>query len=105
MSLGNLAFDRQPQRALAHHQAGVAVAELSLPAGFDGVLSWSAIENRGFLRALQGLGLSQWRLGRPAEAQAVFERIYRLNPNDNQGVRFLLDRLARGLTWKQASSA
>jgi hypothetical protein len=30
----------EPDQALGHYQAGIAIAELSLPDGFDGVLPW-----------------------------------------------------------------
>ncbi len=75
---------------LKRYQAAVAIGERSLPPGFDGVLSWNCIDNRPFLRALHGLGLCHWRLGDLPQAHAIFKRILRLNPNDNQGIRFLL---------------
>jgi hypothetical protein len=51
----------------------IRIAELSLPAGFDGVLVWGRIYNRFFLRCLHGYGLCLWRLDKLAEAQRVFE--------------------------------
>jgi len=85
---GNLAFDRSPERAMVHYEIGIRIGELSLPAGFDGLLLWGQIYNRPFLRCLHGFGLCFWRLGKLAEAQRVFERVLSLNPNDNQGARF-----------------
>ncbi|MBI2218161.1 MAG: hypothetical protein HYU51_12765 [Candidatus Rokubacteria bacterium] len=55
------------------------IGELSLPAGFEGLLVRGRIYNRPFLRCLQGSGLCLWRLGRLGEAQRVFERILSLN--------------------------
>lgn len=63
---------------------GVRIGELSLPAGFDGMLPWAMLFNRAFLRWLEGYGLCVWRLGKFAEALRVFERLLRLNPNDNR---------------------
>lgn len=71
------------------------IGELSLPDGFDGVLLWGRLYNRPFLRCLHGFGLCLWRLGRTDEALAVFERILALNPDDNQGIRFLAAALQR----------
>ena len=98
--LGNLEFDRSPGRAMAHYEVGVRIAELSLPPGFDGVIVWGRIYNRPFLRCLQGYGLCLWRLGKPAEAQRVFERILSLNPNDNQGVRSCWDDVRHDRPWE-----
>jgi hypothetical protein len=103
--LGNLAFDRRPEQAILHYAVGVAIGELSLPPDFDGVLVWGALYNRPFLRCLQGLGLCHWRMGRTAEALAVFERILALNPNDNQGVRFCREALLGGAAWEDFRGA
>jgi hypothetical protein len=100
--LGNLVFERAPVRALVHYEIGVRVGELSLPVGFMGVLPWSGLYNRPFLRCLQGYGLCLWRLGRTEEAIQVFERILALNPNDNQCARFFWYDARQGTTWEQA---
>jgi tetratricopeptide (TPR) repeat protein len=94
--LGNLVFEHFPEIAIRHYEVGVRIGELSLAAGFDGVLPWGRIDNRPFLRCLKGFGLCLWRLGRMEEALAVFTRMLRLNPADNQGVRFLLPRVREG---------
>jgi hypothetical protein len=98
--LGNIAFDHAPNEALRHYEAGVRIGELSLGGGFDGVLPWGHIDNRPFLRCLQGFGLCLWRLGRFEEAQAVFDRMLWLNPADNQGVRFLVDDVRARRHWE-----
>lgn len=43
------------------------------------------------------------RLGRRDEAAAVFGQQLELNPNDNQGVRFLLSDLEAGLTCEESA--
>jgi len=98
--LGNLVFDHCPEHALVHYEIGVRIGELSLPPPFDGVLPWSSLYNRPFLRCLYGYGLCLWRLGRMDEAVRVFERILALNPNDNQGARFCWYDARAGLTWE-----
>jgi tetratricopeptide (TPR) repeat protein len=99
--LGSIEFEHLPQRASQHYEIGVRIGDLSLPPGFDGVLIWGRIYNRPFLRCLHGLGLCHWRLGRAGEALALFERILALNPNDNQGIRFLREALLDGQTWEE----
>ena len=99
--LGNLEFERSPERAIVHYEIGIRIGELSLPPGFDGVLVWGRIYNRPFLRCLHGYGLCLWRLGKFAEAQQVFERLLSLNPNDNQGVRFCWEDVRKGRTWEE----
>jgi hypothetical protein len=95
-------FDRFPARAIVHYEIGVRIGELSLPQPFAGVLMWSRLYNRPFLRCLHGYGLCLWRLGRTDEATLVFERMMALNPNDNQGARFCWFDVRNGLTWDEA---
>jgi tetratricopeptide (TPR) repeat protein len=95
--LGNFAStDGDWQRAKRHWEIGVRLGEWSLGENFDGVLSWGLVNNRPFLRCLHGLGLATWRLGQPNEARKIFERMIRLNPSDNQGVRALLAAIEAG---------
>jgi tetratricopeptide (TPR) repeat protein len=98
--LGNLMFDLRVQTAIRHYDAGVRIGELSLGTTFEGMLPWAAIDNRPFLRCLQGYGLCLWRLGRAHDAAQVFERMLRLNPSDNQGARFLIAEVQAGREWK-----
>lgn len=81
--LGNLEFDRSPERAIVHYEMGIRIAELSLPRRFDGLLDWGNIFNRPFLRCLNGYGLCLWRRGDFTGAQGVFERILAFSPTDN----------------------
>ncbi len=103
--LGNFVFDHIPKEALRHYEVGVRIGELSLGERFDGVLAWGLIDNRPFLRCLQGYGLCLWRLGRLDEAAPVFGRMLWLNPSDNQGVRFLLPAVRAGEAWDPQGAA
>lgn len=96
-----LRFDRH--LALEHYRVGIAIAELSIPPGFDGAILWGVPFNRPFLRCLHGEGLCLWRLGRFAEAAATFERLLAFNPNDNQGIRFIVDAVRAGRLWDDAA--
>lgn len=99
--LGNWLFRRSPERAILHYEVGMRIGELSAPESFAGVLPWSAIYNRPFLRCLHGYGLCLWRLDRFDDAKRVFERILALNPNDNQGIRFCWYDVCDGRSWKE----
>ncbi|MEQ8765460.1 MAG: hypothetical protein RL885_16140 [Planctomycetota bacterium] len=88
--LGHLDFGGWPQWALPHYEVGVRIGELSLGEDFDGLLPWSVIENRPFLRCLHGYGLCLWRMEQWEEAERAFERLLWLDPADHLGVRCLL---------------
>lgn len=98
--LGNIVFDHAPKEAIRHYEAGVRIGQLSLGSVFEGALPWGLIDNRPFLRCLQGFGLCLWRLGRFDEARAIFDRMLWLNPSDNQGVRFLLKDVRSRKPWE-----
>lgn len=79
--LGLIAFNtRGPGPAAEFYGRGIAVAEASLPAGFGGVLPWSMIDNRPFLRCLHGLGLCAWRQRHWDDADAIFTARIWLDP-------------------------
>lgn len=99
--LGNFLFDRYSEEAIRHYEVGVKIGELTLGPDFGGVLPWGLINNRPFLRCLNGFGLCLWRLGRMTEATTIFDRLLWLNPTDNQGVRFLLPWTAAGRPWEE----
>jgi hypothetical protein len=94
--LGNFVFDHSPEKAIRHYEVGVRIGEFSLGKGFDGVLQWGYMNNRPFLRCMQGYGLCLSSLGRHKEAEEVFTRMLWLNPTDNQGIRFLLGKSKKG---------
>jgi tetratricopeptide (TPR) repeat protein len=51
---------------------------------------WAILETRPYLRARLGLAHSLWTAGRRQEAVEHLHEILRLNPSDNQGVRYTL---------------
>jgi hypothetical protein len=81
---------------------GFRIGELSFGESFDGLLPWGLIDNRPFLRCVNGFGLCLWRLSRFEEAERIFNRMLWLNPSDNQGVRFLLEDVSAGATWQSS---
>ncbi|MDX2440809.1 MAG: hypothetical protein QNK40_09685 [Desulfobacterales bacterium] len=104
--LGNWEFNSTKEfyktfinRAKKHFKVGFNIGELSLGKDFNGLLPWGCIDNRPFLRCMHGYGLSLWRLGQTEDARKIFQRMLWLNPNDNQGIRFLLESIDDGKDW------
>tara|TARA_R110001632_G_scaffold104926_2_gene214090 strand:- start:1445 stop:2029 length:585 start_codon:yes stop_codon:yes gene_type:complete len=65
----------------------------SFPASFnhnEDKLIWLIFENRPFLRSLQILGLEFMRRRDLMRAENLFLKLMLYNPNDNQGIRYLL---------------
>ena len=60
---------------------------------------WGLLQTRPYMRARHALAMALWRLGHREEAVAHYHEMLRLNPNDNQGIRYLLidALLERGL--------
>ncbi len=75
------------------YRRGVAAGEAALgEAAFieDAGHFWGLLETRPYMRARLGLAQLLWRRGARDEALAHFRDMLRLNPGDNQGVRYLL---------------
>ena len=90
--------------ALGHYQTAVGVAELALPDPFTGVLTWSELDNRPLHRALHGLALTLWRLGRVDRAEQVVLNMLWLDPRHHQDARMLLAELRGGRQWKDTAA-
>ncbi len=79
--------------ALDLYEQGVAAGERALGAeGFreyEGHF-WGFLETRPYMRARQGLADCLWAAGRREEAVGHCQDMLRLNPNDNQGIRYRL---------------
>jgi tetratricopeptide (TPR) repeat protein len=82
-----------PNEAAELYAKGVASGERALgqEAFEEGVgCFWGLIESRPYMRARSGLAQALWTTGKRQEAIAHVWDMLRLNPNDNQGVRYLL---------------
>ena len=78
------------------YRQGVAAGERALgKKGFAELAGhfWGHLETRPYMRARQGLAQSLWEAGRREEAAEHYREMLRLNPNDNQGVRYSLATL------------
>ncbi|MGC8562630.1 MAG: tetratricopeptide repeat protein [Thermoplasmata archaeon] len=51
---------------------------------------WGIIKTRPFMRAMEGLAETLWRMGKRKEAVQIYEELLELNPDDNQGNRYAL---------------
>jgi tetratricopeptide (TPR) repeat protein len=75
------------------YEQGVAAAERELgPTTFidDVGHFWGLLETRPYMRARYGLARAEYYLGNHSAAIAHAEELLRLNPGDNQGIRYVL---------------
>ena len=81
------------EEALTWYQKGVEAGEQALgPEGFEEYAGhfWGFLETRPYMRARAGLAAVLWQLGRQQEAIGHYQEMLELNPNDNQGIRYVL---------------
>lgn len=89
--LAEHASSRKETRRL--YELGVAAGERALgPEAFQRDVGhfWGILETRPYMRARIGLAHGLWSAGRREEAVQHLQDMLRLNPNDNQGVRYTL---------------
>lgn len=82
-----------PEMALERYEQGVAAGARAIGADEFETLSgefWGHLDTRPYMRARLGLAQTLRSLGRDDEALTHYRELLRLNPNDNQGVRYLL---------------
>jgi len=75
------------------YRQGVEAGERSLgKAAFEDEAGnfWLILETRPYMRARAGLARCLWEGGRRDEAITHYRDLLRLNPNDNQGIRYVL---------------
>jgi hypothetical protein len=102
------ALKLDPLHADAHNHLGIvmldrarlAEAEHHFRAAIDGgerwlirggrLVEWGQTENRPYLRGLANLAIVHRDSGRWSEALEIHRRVLKLNPNDNQGIRWLV---------------
>ena len=77
-------------KAIGYYGKAYKISNEKIPNNFKGKIIWGHIENRHYLRTLHGFGLANIYSLRYKEGLHLFERILGYNPNDNQGVRYLL---------------
>ena len=81
------------EETLRLYQAGVEAGERALGArafAEDMGYFWGILKTRPYMRARAGLAQCLWGLGKHKEAIEHYHDMLRLNPGDNQGIRYLL---------------
>jgi len=93
--LGNLAED--PQTAAKEYRKGVEAGRRAIvrESGDDAFETdagrfWGIVTTRPYMRALEGLAMALRTDGKDAEAIRHMQELLRLNPEDNQGIRYTL---------------
>lgn len=79
--------------ALYYYRAGVAAGERAIGSKlFNSLVGefWGDLRTRPYLRARAGLAECLWELGKQEESVRHYEDMLRLNPRDNQGIRYIL---------------
>ena len=88
--LGNIAWRKGDwNQAEGLYQKALEVAEPEVKGTPKGGF-WGILETRPYMRAIHGLGLTAWKQGHLDQAIDIFNRMLKINPNDNQGVRYLM---------------
>ena len=101
--LGLIAFETGgPGPARELYQVGVAIAEASLPSGFNGVLPRGFIDNRPFLRCLHGLALCAWRQRQWDDAVSMFEARVWLDPSGSLDALACLEQVRARQRWTRS---
>ncbi|MFN8443595.1 MAG: hypothetical protein U0175_22645 [Caldilineaceae bacterium] len=81
------------EEAINYYEQGIAAGERALGKKFfkeNAGYFWGLIETRPYMRARAGLATTLWSVERKDEASQHFRELLRLNPNDNQGIRYSL---------------
>lgn len=81
------------EEAIAYYRQGVEAGERRLgERAFEEDVGhfWGILETRPYMRARAGLAQCLWQAGKHDEALAHYRDMLRLNPGDNQGIRYSL---------------
>ena len=86
-------LERDVDKALKLYKKAVEAAERSLGGEFfkeNKGHFWGLIETRPYMRAKAGLAACYYAKEKADKAIEIYEELLELNPNDNQGVRYVL---------------
>lgn len=81
---------RNHGNAYCHFYNAFTIGNNLVPKNFPGNILWAIPDNRPFLNAMHGLGLTNLYMREWDKAANIFKKMLHYNPNDNQGVRALL---------------
>ena len=83
-------YQGKPKLTLDAALVALGIANSLIPEGFTGRIEWAVLDNRPYLRAMHIALGAYMRLKRHKDAVVLIELMLARNPNDNQGVRYLL---------------
>ena len=98
--LGLIYFFSDLNKSREYYKKAIALGNRSFEGKWPNKLEWGIWENRPILQAIQGLALIHWREYEIEEAKKLFILLLKLNQNDNQGIRYCLSAIYKGLTWE-----
>jgi len=84
---------RSVEEAFNFYEAGVKAGERALGKEIfrkEAGHFWGIVKTRPYMRARVGLAQCLWEVGKHEEAVGHYRDVLRLNPNDNQGIRYPL---------------
>lgn len=77
-------------KAKKYYEIALECCQSKIPVTFRGIIPWHFLENRHYLRTLQGFGSMYVHEFQYQKGLELLEKNLILNPNDNQGIRYLL---------------
>lgn len=99
--LGTAYFYTDVRRSESYYQKAYTITKKKFPK-WPRRLEWGILENRQYLRAIHYYGLMLWRRNKLKKAMELFKLLLKLNPNDNQGARYLVAAIYEGYSWSKA---
>ncbi|MFZ1321995.1 MAG: hypothetical protein WAT71_10615 [Ignavibacteria bacterium] len=76
---------RNFSKAQLYYKSALDFCQNKIPNSFSGIIPWYYLENRHYLRTLQGLGVTYVLAFEFQKGLELLEKNLSLNPNDNQG--------------------
>lgn len=89
-------FAATPEEALELYEAGLKAGRHFLGENYfeeNAGHFWGLVETRPYMRAMEGMASVLWNMGEKYKSINTYLEILRLNPNDNQGIRYNLYNL------------
>lgn len=99
--LGLIYFDKDIEKSEEYYKKAVDLSKKELGGYWPKELEWGIWENRPYLRAIQGLAVIFWKENEIEEAKKLFNLLLSLNPWDNQGIRYCMAAIYKGLGWEE----
>jgi tetratricopeptide (TPR) repeat protein len=98
--LGLIYFDKDIEKSREYYQKAFDLSKKDLGGYWPKELEWGIWENRPYMRAIQGLAMIFWREYEIEEAKKLFKMLLEMNPYDNQGIRYCMAAIYKGLNWE-----